>query len=85
MADFDTSAAKAASIKKAANILPNVQAAFEAEDLLALYMAGTDATYNAMVSSLFTGAERTKLAAIGNDATALRSSWQATYPPIFGL
>ena len=84
MADFDTASTKAASIKKAANILPNIQAAYESlkvvQSLLALYVAGTDATFNAVVNSLFTSAERAKLAAMGTGANTLVTDWETNYP-----
>lgn len=84
MADFDTSIAKAASVKKAANILPNIQAAYESlktvQSLLALYVAGTDPAFNAMVNQIFTSAERAKLAAMGTGANTLVTDWETNYP-----
>lgn len=83
MANFDTSATKAASVKKASNILPNVHAVYEAmkivQALMALYQAGTDATFTAAVNNLFNQSERTELGQMNAGITTLVTDWETNH------
>ena len=83
MANFDTSATRRESVKSANNLLPHIQHIYQscksAQTLLALYQAGTDATFNAAVNALFTSAERTELGQMLADINTLVTAWEANH------
>jgi hypothetical protein len=83
MANFDTSTAKARSVRDAVNVLQNVRAAYEAmkvvQGLLARYQANTDPVFNAAVNALHTAPERTELADMLLDVNALVIDWETNH------
>ncbi len=80
MANFDTSATKNAAVRKANNVLPNIQAVYQAmlvvQTSMALYTAGTDATFNAAVNALFNASERTELGQMLAGINTLVTDWE---------
>jgi hypothetical protein len=89
MANFDTSQAKRESVRNANNLLDFIQHIYQSskatQQLLTLYTAGTDPTFNAAVNALYSTAERAELGAMLTDITTLLTSWEANHKAPLGL
>lgn len=83
MANFDTTATKHAAVQKANTLLPNIQAVYQAMKIvqtsMALYTAGTDATFNAAVNALFSSNERTELGQMLSGINTLVTDWETNH------
>jgi hypothetical protein len=83
MANFDNSTTQHQSVQKANGVLPNIHAVYDAakivQTLMALYQAGTDATYNAAVNALFSAAERNELNQMLNGINSLVADWETNH------
>ncbi len=83
MANFDTSADKSKSVKRANNLLANVQTVYEAmkvvQGLMTLYQANTDTTFNAAINALFSSSERTELGQMTTGINTLVTDWETNH------
>jgi hypothetical protein len=89
MADFDSTTQALQSVNRAANLLPAVRSVYSqakaVQELLNLYQANTDATFNATINALFTSAQRTELANMLGDVNTLLADWEANHRSALGL
>lgn len=89
MANFDTSATRRESVKQANNLLDLVlhvyQSGKQVQTLLALFQAGTDPTFNAAVSALYSAAERQELATMLAQINTLITDWETNHRNAIGL
>lgn len=83
---YTTIRAKLDTYNQAASILPQIQALYtQAQsilDLVALYQAGTDATFNEAVNLLFTAPERQKLGQLTTALQTMVDDWETIAGPV---
>ena len=83
---FETTESKISGAKKAINILGKIQTLYaygkDVQEALALYQAGTDASYNAAVNALFTSGERTELLDMVTDIATLTTDWETNHASV---
>jgi hypothetical protein len=87
---FDTATTRITAVERAGNTLGQLRTVYtyaqRLRDAKALYLAGTDPVFNAAFEALFTGADRTELATMIDQLTALCiTDWEANHPSAIGI
>jgi hypothetical protein len=86
---FDTAAARITAIEKAGRALGQLRTvhafAVELQAALTLYQSGTDPVFNAAFNAVFTAGDRTELAMMIGQLTALCiTDWETSHPTAIG-
>ena len=89
MPNFDNADAESQAARDANNLLAHVRGLYQsckaAQDLLARYQGGQDATFTASVNALFNASERAEFVAMSAQINALVSDWETNHRAALGL
>lgn len=89
MPNFLATQQKLDSINKAAMLLNQLKTIYgqclQTQGSIELYQAGTDATFNQTINSIFTSAERSELAQMLTQISNLVDNWEANHATLLGI